>query len=66
MIVHLAVELGVTREAAILDAVVLMCLNMGECSHEQEVVAIDHDVLEDVSVAALSWDSVWWQIYQLV
>jgi hypothetical protein len=66
VIVHLAVELGMTREAAILDAVVLMCLCMGEYSCEQEVVAIDHDVLEDVRVAALSWDSVWWQIYHLV
>jgi hypothetical protein len=62
----LAVELGVMREAAILNAVVLMFFIMGEYSHEQEVVAIDHDVLEDVRVAALSWDSVWWQIYHLV
>jgi hypothetical protein len=54
------------HEAAILNAIILMCLNMGEYSHEQEVVAIDHDVLEDVRVAALSWDSVWWQIYHLV
>jgi hypothetical protein len=66
VIVHLAVELGMTREAAVLDAIVLMCLNIGEYSREQEVVAIDHDVLEDVRVAALSWDSVWWQIYHLV
>ncbi len=66
MIVHLAVELGVTLEAAVLNAIILMCLNMGEYSREREIVAIDHDVLDDVGVAALSWDSVWWQIYHLV
>ncbi len=56
MIVHLAVELGMTCGAAVLDTIVLMCLKMGEYSCEREVVAIDHDVLEDVRVAALSWD----------
>ncbi len=55
-----------THEAAVLDAIVLMCLNIGEYSCEREVVPIDCDVFEDVRVAALSWDLVWWQIYHLV
>ena len=62
MIIHLAIELGVTREATILNAVVLMSLNMGKYSREGEVAAVSHNGLEDVRVAAL----VWWQIFNLV
>jgi hypothetical protein len=66
MIIHLAVELGVTQKAAVFDAVVLMSLNVRENPHEEKVAAIDHYSLEDIGVTALSWDLVWWQIFHLV
>jgi hypothetical protein len=66
MIIHLAVELGVTQEATMLDAVVLMSLNVGKYPREGEIAAVSHNGLHDVGVAALCWDLVWWQILNLV
>ncbi len=66
MIVYLTIKLGMAHEAAVLDAFVLMCLDVGEIPNEGKIAAVDHDVLEDVGVAALCWDPVWWQILHLV
>ncbi len=66
MIVHLIIKLGMACEADVLDAFVLMCLDVGEIPNEGKIAAVDHDVLEDVGVAALFWDPVRWQILHLV
>ena len=54
------------QEATILNAVILMSLNVGKYPCEGEVAAVSHNGLEDVGVAALCWDLVWWQILNLV
>ena len=47
-VVHLAVQLGFTREVPILSTVILVGFDTREYSQEGEVAAIGHDVFEDV------------------
>ncbi len=66
VVIHLAVELHAASEALITGGIVLVSLDVGEDSSEGLVAADYQNVLENVGVAALCWDTIWREVLNLV
>jgi hypothetical protein len=55
----LTIELGFPWEFPIILFVILVGPDMRKDAREQQIAAVNHDILEYIRVAALSWDPVW-------
>ncbi len=66
VVIHLAAELRTASEALITSVIVLVGLDVGQDLSEGQVAAVYQDVLEDIGVAALCWDTIWWEVLDLV